>query len=120
MHLDGFKTFVSSVPFFILQEGGLNGFLHSFVGEVMAICRAHVAALGGNALVAYQMSECVVEDNLHKNQVYAMIYKHLQNSATGYRLCSISFNFYDKNGLLIKNWFREIRFNLICFSSQIS
>ena len=54
--------------FCIMQEGGLNGFLHSFIAEVMAICRSHVAALGGNALVAYYMSECVVEANVHKNQ----------------------------------------------------
>lgn len=54
---------------FILQEGGLNGFMHSFLAEVMAICRAHVAALGGNALVAYKLTECIIEDNLHKNQV---------------------------------------------------
>jgi hypothetical protein len=52
-----------------LQEGGLNGFMHSFLAEVMAICRAHVAALGGNALVAYQLTECIIEDNVHKNQV---------------------------------------------------
>ena len=55
--------------FVFVQEGGLNGFMHSFLAEVMAICRAHVAALGGNALVAYQLTECIIEDNLHKNQV---------------------------------------------------
>lgn len=47
----------------------MNGFVHSFISEVMSICRAHVAALGGNALFAYQMSECVLETNTHKNQV---------------------------------------------------
>jgi len=52
-----------------MQEGGLNGFMHSFLAEVMAICRAHVAALGGNALVAFQLTECIIEDNVHKNQV---------------------------------------------------
>ena len=53
----------------MLQEGGLNGFMHCFLAEVMAICRAHVAALGGNALVAYQMTECILDESLHKNQV---------------------------------------------------
>src|SRR6218665_487375 len=43
--------------------------MHSFLAEVMAICRAHVAALGGNALVAYQLTECILQDTLHKNQV---------------------------------------------------
>jgi len=52
-----------------MQEGGLNGFMHSFLAEVMAICRAHVAALGGNALVAFQLTECIIDDNAHKNQV---------------------------------------------------
>jgi len=52
-----------------VQEGGLNGFMHCFLAEVMAICRAHVAALGGNALVAFQLTECIIEDNVHKNQV---------------------------------------------------
>lgn len=55
--------------------GGLNGFIHSFIAEVMAICRAHVAALGGNALVSYQMSECVLEDNIQKNQVPVSLYQ---------------------------------------------
>ena len=58
------------------QEGGLNGFLHGFIAEVMAVCRAHVAALGGNALVAYHMSECVLEANLHKNQVSKRMRDH--------------------------------------------
>ena len=43
--------------------------MHSFLAEVMAICRAHVSGLGGNALVAYTVSECELDDNLHKNQV---------------------------------------------------
>ena len=43
--------------------------MQSFVGEVMAIVRGHVSALGGNALVSYQMSHCVLFSNLHKNQV---------------------------------------------------
>ena len=55
------------------QSGGLNGFMHSFVAEVMAICRAHVASLSGNALVAFQLSECVLDDNLHKNQVSSIL-----------------------------------------------
>ena len=63
--------------FCIMQEGGLNGFLHSFIAEVMAICRSHVAALGGNALVAYYMSECVVEANVHKNQASARRLLHV-------------------------------------------
>ncbi len=43
--------------------------MHGFIAEMMAICRAHVATLGGNALVSFQLNECVLDDNLHKNQV---------------------------------------------------
>ncbi|RZC41814.1 C2 domain-containing protein 5, partial [Asbolus verrucosus] len=50
------------------HEGGLSGFIHSFVTEVLAIVRAHVTALGGNAMVGYFMTECVLNHNLHKNQ----------------------------------------------------
>lgn len=53
----------------IREEGGLSGFVHSFTTEVLAIVRAHVTALGGNAMVAYFMTECVLNHNLHKNQV---------------------------------------------------
>lgn len=31
--------------------------------------RAHVAALGGNAVVSYSMKECVLMENPNKNQV---------------------------------------------------
>lgn len=34
----------------------------------MAIVRAHVTALGGNAMVAYFMNECILLNNPHKNQ----------------------------------------------------
>ncbi len=43
--------------------------MHSFLAEIMAIMRAHVATLGGNALVSYKLTECILEDNIHKNQV---------------------------------------------------
>jgi len=52
-----------------LQSGGLSGFVHSFMAEVLAIVRAHVTALGGNAMVAYFISENVLFHNAHKNQV---------------------------------------------------
>lgn len=57
----------------IREEGGLSGFIHSFVTEVLAIVRSHVTALGGNALVAYFMTECVLNHNLHKNQGQCLI-----------------------------------------------
>uniref|UniRef100_A0A8C7H7X8 C2 domain-containing protein 5 n=1 Tax=Oncorhynchus kisutch TaxID=8019 RepID=A0A8C7H7X8_ONCKI len=51
------------------EEGGVSGFLHSFIAEVFAMVRAHVAALGGNAVVSYSMKECVFMENPNKNQV---------------------------------------------------
>lgn len=54
---------------FLKQCGGLSGFMGSFVTEVLALVRAHVAALGGNAMIAYFMSECVLLHNPYKNQV---------------------------------------------------
>lgn len=35
--------------------------------------RAHVAALGGNAVVSYSMKECVFMENPNKNQVHTHI-----------------------------------------------
>lgn len=52
-----------------LQEGGVSGFLHAFIAEVFAMVRAHVAALGGNAVVSYIMKQCVFMENPSKNQV---------------------------------------------------
>ncbi|XP_076328859.1 C2 domain-containing protein 5 isoform X3 [Tachypleus tridentatus] len=57
----------------IREEGGLNGFMHRFLSEVFAIVRAHVAALGGNALVAYHMNHCVLLYNPHKNQAQCLV-----------------------------------------------
>lgn len=35
--------------------------------------RAHVAALGGNAVVSYSMKDCVLMENPHKNQAQCLI-----------------------------------------------
>ena len=42
--------------------------------EIHAIVRAHVAALGGNALISYFLSEFVVMHNPHKNQAQCLIH----------------------------------------------
>ncbi|XP_066152809.1 C2 domain-containing protein 5 isoform X3 [Euwallacea fornicatus] len=57
----------------IREEGGLSGFVHSFITEILAIVRSHVTALGGNALVAFFMTECILNHNLHKNQGQCLI-----------------------------------------------
>ncbi|XP_072292113.1 C2 domain-containing protein 5 isoform X2 [Eucyclogobius newberryi] len=55
------------------EEGGVSGFLHSFIAEVFAMVRAHVAALGGNAVVSYSMKECMLMENPNKNQAQCLI-----------------------------------------------
>ncbi|XP_077991770.1 C2 domain-containing protein 5-like isoform X2 [Glandiceps talaboti] len=57
----------------VRETGGVSGFLHSFVSEVQAMVRSHVLALGGNAIVAYDMIECVLSENPHKNQCQCLI-----------------------------------------------
>ncbi|XP_018573148.1 C2 domain-containing protein 5 isoform X2 [Anoplophora glabripennis] len=57
----------------IREEGGLSGFIHSFVTEVLAIVRAHVTALGGNAMIAFFLTEIVLLHNLHKNQGQCLV-----------------------------------------------
>uniref|UniRef100_A0A8C4W1G5 C2 domain-containing protein 5 n=1 Tax=Gopherus evgoodei TaxID=1825980 RepID=A0A8C4W1G5_9SAUR len=55
------------------EEGGVSGFLHTFIAEVFAMVRAHVAALGGNAVVSYIMKQCVFMENPNKNQAQCLI-----------------------------------------------
>ncbi|XP_014469689.1 PREDICTED: C2 domain-containing protein 5 isoform X1 [Dinoponera quadriceps] len=57
----------------IRENGGLSGFTHSFVMEVLAIVRAHITALGGNAMVAFSMTQCVLLHSPHKNQGQCLI-----------------------------------------------
>ncbi|XP_023232164.1 C2 domain-containing protein 5-like [Centruroides sculpturatus] len=74
------ERYMGNLDFFFIREstsvrenGGLNGFIQSFVTEVLAIVRAHVSALGGNAMVAFQMTECILLYNPHKNQGQCLI-----------------------------------------------
>lgn len=70
------------------QGGGMSGFVHSFVAEVLAIIRAHVTALGGNALVAFFLNECVILNNPHKNHVSFVTYcKSLTNGLVNTFIC---------------------------------
>ena len=57
----------------IKENGGLSGFMHCFISEVLALTRAHVLSLGGNALVSFKMNECVLLDNPHRNQGQCLI-----------------------------------------------
>lgn len=37
--------------------------------QVLAILRAYTAALGGNALTSFYITQLMLQDNAHKNQV---------------------------------------------------
>ncbi|KAK0170071.1 hypothetical protein PV328_010676 [Microctonus aethiopoides] len=72
--------YLGNLNFFFIREctsiresGGLSGFTHSFITEVLAICRAHITALGGNAMVAFFMTQCELLHSPHKNQGQCLI-----------------------------------------------
>ncbi|XP_076669957.1 C2 domain-containing protein 5 isoform X2 [Andrena cerasifolii] len=74
------ERYLGNLNFFFIREstsirenGGLSGFTHSFVMEVLAIVRAHISALGGNAMVAFFMTKCVLFHSPHKNQGQCLI-----------------------------------------------
>ena len=75
------EKFFGNVNFFLIREtsslresGGLNAFIHGFVCEVHAIVRAHVKALGGNAVLGFFISEFVVLNSQHKNTSQCLIH----------------------------------------------
>lgn len=57
----------------IKENGGLTGFMHCFISEVLALCRAHVMSLGGNALVSFRLNQCILLNNPHRNQGQCLI-----------------------------------------------
>ncbi|KAG8292820.1 C2 domain-containing protein 5 [Homalodisca vitripennis] len=74
------ERYLGNLNFFFVREtsgiresGGPSGFVHSFVAEVLAILRAHVTALGGNALAAFFLNECVILSNPQKNHGQCLI-----------------------------------------------
>ena len=58
-------------------QGGVGGFTYVFMNEINAIARAHVQALGGNALLGYKFEEMVIMENDGKNQVRCATLLHL-------------------------------------------
>lgn len=74
------EKYVGNLNFFFIREstsireaGGVCGFVHSFITEVLAVVRAHVNALGGNAMVAFYMTEMILDESIHKNQGQCLI-----------------------------------------------
>lgn len=74
------ERYLGHYNFFFIREtsslreiGGLGGFMQTFIAEVLANVRATVVGLGGNGLVAYRMTQCVLMCNPHKNQAQCLI-----------------------------------------------
>ncbi|CAH1256751.1 C2CD5 [Branchiostoma lanceolatum] len=57
----------------VREHGGMNGVVHKFLLEVQAILRAHVSALGGNALLSHTVSQVVLLDSPHRNQLQCLL-----------------------------------------------
>jgi uncharacterized protein YbjQ (UPF0145 family) len=56
----------------VRESGGLGAFYHLFLTEAIAIVRAHVRALGGNAILTFRLVP-IESSQLYRNQVYNMI-----------------------------------------------
>lgn len=74
------ERYLGHYNFFFIREtgslreiGGLGGFMQTFIAEVLANVRATVSGLGGNGLLAYRMTQCVLMCNPHKNQAQCLI-----------------------------------------------
>ncbi|RHY19778.1 hypothetical protein DYB25_008427 [Aphanomyces astaci] len=64
----------------VRECGGLGAFFHLFLSEAISVVRAHVRALGGNAMLSFRLVP-IESSQLYRNQVYNMI------SVTGTMLC---------------------------------
>jgi hypothetical protein len=74
------ERYLGHINLFLIREttsikdyNGINGFMNCFLLECMSLARSHVQSLGGNAMVAYKMTECILLDNPHKNQAQCLI-----------------------------------------------
>lgn len=74
------EKYLGNLNFFFIREstsirenGGISGFVHNFLTELLAVVRAHVAGLGGNAMISFYLSELLFTDSLHKNQGQSLI-----------------------------------------------
>ncbi|KAM7361229.1 C2 domain-containing protein 5 isoform 2-T2 [Cochliomyia hominivorax] len=74
------EKYLGNLNFFFIREstsirenGGISGFVHGFITELLAVVRAHISALGGNAMVSFYLNELILFDNQHKNQGQCLI-----------------------------------------------
>ena len=53
-------------------DDDLGRFIHRFISEVLAVCRAHTLAFGGNAIVSFRIEQNQFQETL-KNQGYGVL-----------------------------------------------
>jgi len=70
-HLNFF--FIRETMSVVRETGGLATFIQGFMSEVLGILRSHTQALGGNAVISFFMSECLLSHQPHKNQAQCLI-----------------------------------------------
>ncbi|XP_022657376.1 C2 domain-containing protein 5-like isoform X3 [Varroa destructor] len=74
------SEFLGNVNFFLIREtsnlthmSNLNSFAATFLQEVLAIARCHVAALGGDALLSFRMDHQLLLHGAHKHQGQCLV-----------------------------------------------
>ena len=48
-------------------------FMQTFIAEVYAIVRSHVAALSGDGILSFTINDVTLLDSSHKNQVFTLL-----------------------------------------------
>lgn len=73
------ESYLGNINFFLIRETtnltqSLNSFVASFLNEVMAIARCHVASLGGNALLSFRIDHSLLLHGTHKHQGQCLVH----------------------------------------------
>jgi len=72
-HLGHLNFFFIRETMSVRETGGLATFVQGFMSEVLGILRSHTQALGGNAVISFFMSECMLNYQPHKNQAQCLL-----------------------------------------------
>eukprot|EP00127_Corallochytrium_limacisporum_P004417 Clim_evm25s161 gene=Clim_evmTU25s161 len=67
------NIFVIKENMALREQGGAANFMYHFLLEAKAMARAHVASLGGNALIGMTIGQLKLLDSSHRNTAYVLI-----------------------------------------------